>query len=476
MLFNSIEFAIFVPIVFILYWFVTSHNLKLQNVLLIVASYFYYAWWDWRFLSLLIFNSFVGYTVGIALSKQDDPKKRKWLLFTNILISIGLLGYFKYYNFFVESFVDAFSFFGYKLNARTLNIILPIGISFYTFQILSYAIDVYRRKFEPTRDIISFFAYTSFFPVLLAGPIERPGNLLSQLYVKRKFDYDKAVDGMRQILWGLFKKMVIADNCARYVNDIFNNYADYSGSTLLLGAILFAVQIYGDFSGYSDMAIGTARLFGINLMRNFAFPLFSKSIAEFWRRWHISLSSWLFDYLYTPITINRRSWGIMSVHFSLFVTFVVIGLWHGANWTFIIFGILQGLWLSLDIITRKSRKRLKKIIPAIIYDNISMLITFSFFSFSMIFFKANNIQTAIHYISRLSSASFISKSQVLSTKLILGILIFIFVEWIQRDKQHALQIENIKVPSVVRWGIYYSIVLVIIMFGSTQQEFIYFRF
>ena len=211
-------------------------------------------------------------------------------------------------------------------------------------------------------------------------------------------------------------------------------------------------------------------------MRNFAFPLFSKSIAEFWRRWHISLSSWLFDYLYTPITINRRSWGIMSVHFSLFVTFVVIGLWHGANWTFIIFGILQGLWLSLDIITRKSRKRLKKIIPAIIYDNISMLITFSFFSFSMIFFKANNIQTAIHYISRLSSASFISKSQVLSTKLILGILIFIFVEWIQRDKQHALQIENIKVPSVVRWGIYYSIVLVIIMFGSTQQEFIYFRF
>ena len=297
MLFNSIDFSIFLPLVFILYWFVLGRNLKVQNFLIVMASYVFYGWWDWRFLSLIIFSSIVDYLVGIGLSKQDNKAKRNLLLLTSIFVNIGFLGFFKYYNFFAESFADAFTLLGKNFEPNRLNIILPVGISFYTFQTLSYTIDVYKRKLQPTKDIIAFFAFVSFFPQLVAGPIERATNLLPQFYKKRQFEYDKAVDGMRQILWGLFKKMAIADNCAKYVNDVFANCTDYSGSTLLLGVIFFAFQIYCDFSGYSDIAIGTARLFSFNLIRNFAFPYFSRDIAEFWRRWHISLSTWFRDYV-----------------------------------------------------------------------------------------------------------------------------------------------------------------------------------
>lgn len=291
MLFNSIDFAVFLPIVFLLYWFVIQRNLRLQNLLIVIASFVFYGWWDWRFLSLIIFSTLVDYTVGLRLKNQENLVKRKTLLLTSILINLCFLGFFKYFNFFQENFIEAFSFFGYQLKGYSLNIILPVGISFYTFQTLSYTIDVYRRKLEPTSDFIAFSAFVSFFPQLVAGPIERATNLLPQFYTKREFDYSKAVDGMRQILWGLFKKIVIADNCAIFANQIFNNSTDYNGSTLVLGAWFFAFQIYGDFSGYSDIAIGTSRLFGFNLMRNFNFPYFSRDIAEFWRRWHISLST-----------------------------------------------------------------------------------------------------------------------------------------------------------------------------------------
>ena len=287
MLFNTIDFAIFLPIVFILYWFVTNKSLKLQNLLIVVSSYVFYGWWDWRFLSLILFSTIVDYTVGQGLLKQENLTKRKVLLWTSILVNLGFLGFFKYYNFFLDNFITAFSFFGTEIQSNSLNIILPVGISFYTFQTLSYTIDVYKRKLEPTKDFIAFSAFVSFFPQLVAGPIERATNLLPQFYKKRTFDYSKAVDGMRQILWGLFKKIVIADNSARYANLIFNNSDDYSGSTLVLGALFFTFQIYGDFSGYSDIAIGTSRLFGFNLKQNFAFPYFSRDIAEFWRRWHI---------------------------------------------------------------------------------------------------------------------------------------------------------------------------------------------
>ncbi|MGO1752599.1 MAG: MBOAT family O-acyltransferase, partial [Psychroflexus sp.] len=291
MLFNSIDFAIFLPIVFVLYWFVAQKHLKLQNLLIVVSSYVFYGWWDWRFLSLIAFSTIVDYTIGVTLSKQKNHSKRKLLLWISILVNLGFLGFFKYYNFFLENFISAFSFFGTEINANSLNIILPVGISFYTFQTLSYTIDIYRKKLEPTKDIVAFSAFVSFFPQLVAGPIERATNLLPQFYKKRQFIYANAVDGMRQILWGMFKKVVIADNCARYANDIFNHSDGYSGSTLVLGAIFFTFQIYGDFSGYSDIAIGTSRLFGFNLKQNFAFPYFSRDIAEFWRRWHISLST-----------------------------------------------------------------------------------------------------------------------------------------------------------------------------------------
>ncbi|MBT5990176.1 MAG: MBOAT family protein, partial [Bacteroidetes bacterium] len=272
MLFNSIEFAIFLPIVFLLYWSVVSKNIKIQNSFLLIASYVFYGWWDWRFLSLIIFSSFVDYLVGRGLSKTAEKSKRLLLLLISIFVNLGFLGFFKYFDFFAESFSEAFTLLGSHIEISRLNIILPVGISFYTFQTLSYSIDVYKRKLEPTKDIISFFTFVSFFPQLVAGPIERATNLLPQFYKKRIFDYSKAVDGTRQILWGLFKKMVIADNCANYANDIFNNYTDYSGSLLLLGVVYFAFQIYGDFSGYSDIAIGTSRLFGFNLKQNFNFP------------------------------------------------------------------------------------------------------------------------------------------------------------------------------------------------------------
>ena len=305
MLFNSIDFAIFLPIVFILYWFVTNKNLKLQNFLIVAASYLFYGWWDWRFLSLILFSTVVDYTIGRKLRMEENQTKRKILLWTSILVNLGFLGFFKYYNFFLDNFITAFSFFGTEIKANSLNIILPVGISFYTFQTLSYTIDVYKRNLEPTKDFIAFSAFVSFFPQLVAGPIERATNLLPQFYKKRTFEYDKAVDGMRQILWGLFKKIVIADTCAEYANLIFNNSADYSGSTLVLGALFFTFQIYGDFSGYSDIAIGTSRLFGFNLKQNFAFPYFSRDLAEFWRRWHISLSTWFRDYLYIPLGGSR---------------------------------------------------------------------------------------------------------------------------------------------------------------------------
>ncbi|MBT8375456.1 MAG: MBOAT family protein, partial [Bacteroidia bacterium] len=326
MLFNSIDFAVFLPVVFILYWFFCQKNLVLQNLMIVAASYVFYGWWDWRFLSLIVFSTIVDFTVGKMLAKENINSKRKLYLWTSILVNLGLLGFFKYYNFFLDNLITSFKLFGSELNVSSLNIILPVGISFYTFQTLSYTIDVYRRKLEPTNNIIDFAAFVSFFPQLVAGPIERATNLLPQFYNKRQFNYSKAVDGLRQILWGLFKKIVIADNCAQFANEFFNNSGDYGGSGLLLGALFFTFQIYGDFSGYSDIAIGTARLFGFNLMQNFAFPYFSRDIAEFWRRWHISLSTWFRDYLYIPLG-GSRGGTAMKVR-NTFIIFIVSGFWH----------------------------------------------------------------------------------------------------------------------------------------------------
>src|SRR6056300_1596923 len=410
MLFNSLDFAVFLPIVFALYWFVTNQNLKLQNALIVAASYVFYGWWDWRFLSLIIFSTLVDYSIGRRLKNEEKQSTRKILLWTSIIVNLGFLGFFKYYNFFLDNFVAAFSFFGQEIQPNTLNIILPVGISFYTFQTLSYTIDVYKKKLEPTEDFIAFSAFVSFFPQLVAGPIERATNLLPQFYKKRSFEYDKAVDGMRQILWGLFKKVVIADNCAEYANLIFNNYQDYNGSTLLLGAIFFTFQIYGDFSGYSDIAIGTSRLFGFNLMQNFATPYFSRDIAEFWRRWHISLSTWFRDYLYIPLGGSRGgTW--MKVR-NTFIIFLVSGFWHGANWTFIVWGALNALYFLPLLLLNKNRHHIEivahnKSIPSI-KELSFILITFGLTVFAWIFFRAESVTHAVNYIAGIFNSSLLS--------------------------------------------------------------------
>jgi alginate O-acetyltransferase complex protein AlgI len=482
MLFNSIDFAIFLPLAFILYWFVFNKSLKLQNGLIVVSSYVFYGWWDWRFLSLILFSTIVDYSIGKGLSKEENISKRKILLWISIIVNLGFLGFFKYYNFFLDNFVMAFTFFGREIQSNSLNIILPVGISFYTFQTLSYTIDVYKKKLKPTKDFIAFSAFVSFFPQLVAGPIERATNLLPQFYKSRTFDYNKAVDGLRQILWGLFKKVVIADNCATYANQIFNNSDDYNGSTLVLGALFFTFQIYGDFSGYSDIAIGTSRLFGFNLKQNFNFPYFSRDIAEFWRRWHISLSTWFRDYLYIPLGGSRGgTW--MKVR-NTFIIFIVSGFWHGANWTFIVWGALNAIYFLPLLLTKNNRNNLNTVSQGKNLPNLkefsSMLLTFSLTVFAWIFFRAGSIGHAISFISEILSPSlfeipkFTGKFLALIT--IIFIAFFILIEWYGREGQYALSnIDKIKYrPS--RWIIYITIVLSISLFSGSHQTFIYFQF
>lgn len=336
MLFNSIQFLIFLPIVFLLYWFVFNRSLRLQNAYILVASYIFYGWWDWRFLLLIAFTSFCSWGSGIMIFRLQDRQKKKIVLYSNIIVNLGILALFKYYDFFVTSFVELVGLIGVSLHGTTLNLILPVGISFYTFQALSYSIDVYRKDIKPAPDIVAYFAYVSFFPQLVAGPIERAKNLLPQILKRRIFDYNLAVDGCRQILWGFFKKVAVADNCAIFVDHVFSNYQNMNGSTLLLAAILFTFQIYGDFSGYSDIAIGVSKLFGIKLKLNFHFPYFSRNLNEFWRRWHISLNTWFVDYVYIPLGGNRR--GKMALLRNTMVIFLLSGLWHGANLTYVSWG------------------------------------------------------------------------------------------------------------------------------------------
>lgn len=481
MLFNSLDFAIFLPIVFIFYWFVTNNNLKLQNFLIVVASYIFYGWWDWRFLSLIFFSSLLDYFVGLGLSTQENQSKRKNLLRISILVNLGLLGFFKYYNFFIDNFANSFSFFGIAINTNTLNIILPVGISFYTFQTLSYSIDVYRRKLEPTKDLIAFLAFVSFFPQLVAGPIERATNLLPQFYKKRHFDYAKAVDGLRQVLWGLFKKVVIADNCAEQANLIFNNSADHSGSTLVLGALFFSFQIYGDFSGYSDIAIGTSRLFGFDLMKNFAFPYFSRDVAEFWRRWHISLSTWFRDYLYFPLGGSQGgTW--LKVR-NTFIIFLVSGFWHGANWTFVAWGFLNAIYFLPLLLTNSNRNNLDIVAKGRLLPNlkefIAMTFTFGLTVFAWIFFRAESMTHAINYIDGILSRSLLSipNLNLVGTKItIILTIIFVLTEWQGRENEYAIQKLGLGWKRPLRYALYYAIIFALFWFGGKEQQFIYFQF
>lgn len=482
MLFNSIDFAIFLPIVFLLYWFGAKGNLKLQNILLLVSSYFFYACWDWRFLFLLIFSTTLDYYTGIKIHESQSSRMKLFWLWLSIIINLGFLGVFKYYNFFAESFAEGLNLLGLKANFGTLQVILPVGISFYTFHGLSYVIDLYNDRIKPERNIINYSVFVSFFPLLVAGPIERATHLLPQIIKKREFNYSKAVDGLRQILWGLFKKIVIADNCAKYANLIFNNSSDYSGSTLVLGAVFFAFQIYCDFSGYSDIALGTARLFGIDLLRNFAFPYFSRDIAEFWRRWHISLTTWFRDYLYIPLGGSKG--GVWLKVRNTFIIFIVSGFWHGANWTFIIWGLINAIYFLPLLLTKNNRRNIDivaqgKYLPTL-KEAFLILTTFGLTVFAWIFFRAENVDHAINYVSKILSSSFFSIPDFpgMRAAAITGLLVFVLliIEWIGKEEQYAIEKMALKWSRVLRYSFYYILIILILWFGGQEQAFIYFQF
>ena len=486
MLFNSLNFALFLTVVFFLYWFATKGNLKLQNILLLLASYFFYASWDWRFLFLLIFSTSLDYSTAIKMYNSKTKSWKRFWFWLSICVNLGFLGFFKYYNFFVESFAQGLSEIGLKADFWTLQVILPVGISFYTFHGLSYVIDIYNGRIKPERNFIDYSVFVSFFPLLVAGPIERATHLLPQIKQKRTFVYANAVDGLRQILWGLFKKIVIADNCATFVDTIFNHAGQYNGSTLVLGAIFFAIQIYCDFSGYSDIAIGTARLFGIDLLRNFAFPYFSRNMAEFWRRWHISLSTWFRDYLYIPLGGSRVS-NRMKIR-NIFIIFIISGFWHGANWTFIIWGALNAIYVLPSVLLKTNRKHLDvvaqgKYLPSV-REFFSMAVTFGLTVFAWIFFRASDVSHAFSYISKIFSTSlftlpegtaFLGNFFSVYTMSVL-ILLFALIEWMGREHAYALEKIDVKLPRYSRWVAYYLIIFSIFYFQGTPQKFIYFQF
>jgi alginate O-acetyltransferase complex protein AlgI len=431
---------------------------------------------------LLIFSTFLDYFTGIKIHDSRDQKKKSFWLWLSIIVNLGFLGVFKYYNFFIDSFTAGFILLGFKANVSSMNIILPVGISFYTFHGLSYVIDLYKDRFKPERNFVDYSVFVSFFPLLVAGPIERATHLLPQIIKKREFNYAKAVDGLRQIIWGLFKKIVIADNCAEYANIIFNNSTEYSGSTLLLGALFFTFQIYGDFSGYSDIALGTARLFGIELLRNFAFPYFSRDIAEFWRRWHISLSSWFKDYLYIPLGGSKG--GILMKVRNTFIIFIVSGFWHGANWTFILWGALNALYILPSIFLNSNRNNIEivakgKYLPSI-KDFFSIIATFSLTVLAWIFFRASNVSHAFEYITNIFSNSLFTipyfQGIEKTNSLNLLIVIFILIEWVGRENQYAIENLGIKWRKPFRWLFYYTLIILIIQFAGKEQQFIYFQF
>ena len=480
MLFNSFEFLLFLPVVFLLYWFVFRGR-KWQNFLVVMASYVFYGWWDWRFLFLIALTSLCSYASGLLMERYADSRgTQKSISAANIVLNLAILGVFKYYNFFVENIDALFLAMGYKLDWVTLDIILPVGISFYTFQALSYTIDVYRGDIKPTRDIVEFFAYISFFPQLVAGPIERATNLLPQFQNPRQFDYAKAVDGCRQMLWGFFKKLVIADNCAMVVNEYWEQYQTLPGVSLFIIGVLFTFQIYCDFSGYSDIAIGCARLFGFNLMRNFNYPYFSRSIPEFWRRWHISLTTWFRDYIYFPLGGSRcDKWKIIR---NVFIVWGISGLWHGANWTFICWGLYHATLLAIYNLLGVNTKYKNivahgRLLPTI-KEFLQMSLTFFLAVIGWIIFRAESMTQAVDYICSMFTNRIFDASQLHGKAFCLAGLSLLLIEWLQREKQHGLQFKNTKFfyCRIIRWCIYYIIIYIVYKYEGMTQTFIYFQF
>lgn len=477
MSFVTLDFAIFLPLVFLLYWFVVNKSIHFQNLLIVLASYVFYGWWDWRFLFLMAISSLLDFGVGLGLKNETREKARKGYLWISLIGNLGLLGYFKYYNFFIDAFSDAFSLFGYSINIQSLDIILPVGISFYTFQTMSYSIDVYRRKMEPTTNLIAFMAYVSYFPQLVAGPIERAIDLLPQFLKKRYFTYDNAVDGLKQMVWGLFKKLVIANGCGTYVSEVFNQSDNPTGSSYFIAALLFLVQLYGDFSGYSDMAIGMSKLFGFRLTKNFAFPFFSRSIPEFFRKWHITLITWFREYLYFPLGGNKGSFLIRLR--NTFIVFTVIGFWHGANWTFVIWGALCAVFFIPSLLTKKQANPSAQAITTTwsqIVSIPSMVGTFVLLAVSGIFFRSSDVTKAFSAYAELFSGTIFHNPLPVKLELLIFIIFLLGFEWINKDKSFALENFGMNLPKVVRWLFYTAMFFIIFQFAGFNKEFIYFQF
>ena len=475
MLFNSIEFLLFLPTVFVLYWIVFNHNIKGQNLLILLSSYVFYGWWDYRFLSLIFLSTIVDYIIGLNIHKQDSERKQKLLLWCSVLFNLSVLGFFKYYNFFVDSWIDLFGSIGYEIKSIwTLNIILPVGISFYTFQTMSYTIDIYRKKLVPTKDFISFASFVSFFPQLVAGPIERATNLLPQILNKREFKYEQGVQGLRLVLWGMFKKVVIADSLAPLVNEIFRDYELLNGGTLWLGAIYFAFQIYCDFSGYSDIAIGTSKLFGFELMSNFKFPYFSRNIGEFWRRWHISLSTWFRDYLYIPLGGSQE--GKLKSIRNIFIIFLVSGFWHGANWTFIFWGLFHSILFLPSFLFNTNRKYTTSIIAENTFlpspkEIVQVGVTFILVTIGWVFFRSETIGDAFNYLNHMFFDISLPKKY---RSEIISVGVFIFIEYlIKKDERLSFKIFK---NHLFNYLIYSIILLYIVSNFYEKSEFIYFQF
>lgn len=486
MVFNSIAFFVFFTSFYLVYWFVANRNLRLQNLLLLLGSYVFYGWADWRFLILIIGISALNFYLGLSIEKTSQPKRRQLLVYVGLIQGIGGLAFFKYYNFFITSINDSIHSLNGNLNLQTLKIIVPLGISFFTFRTISYILDVDKGKIEATKDWVVFFNYVSFFPSLLSGPIDKAKMFIPQLEKKRVFNYNQTVDGFRQILWGLFKKVVVADNCALITNTIFDNYQTLPASSLLLGAFLYTIQIYADFSGYSDMAIGFSRLIGFNVTKNFDFPFFSQNIAEFWRKWHISLTSWLTEYVFTPLSIAFRDYDKLGLIMAILVNFTIIGIWHGANWTYVLFGFLHGCYF-IPLILKGTMNKKKKIVKDRLFPTfgefVNILGTFILVMFTFILFRSETIGIAFGYFSSLFSKSLFSIPMLSFSKLsliitLLYILLMFIIEWLARDKQYGIETLGLGWFRVVRWSFYCSLVLSIYYFSVSTpvQQFIYFQF
>lgn len=479
MIFNSIPYAIFFICFYLFYWFIANKTVKIQNLLLLAGSYIFYAYWDWRFLSLLILISLTSFFSGKFLGESNSDSKKKILLWTNIAFAITVLLYFKYTNFLITSFVSLLESFNFKSNLHTLQIILPLGISFYLFRTISYLLDINKGKIKPCEDITIFFTYVAFFPSLISGPIDRAKLLIPQLEKERSFEYTQSTDALRQFLWGLFKKIVVADNIAIATSQIFDGYTQMSPSVLLLGAIYFSVQLYADFSGYSDMAIASARLLGINVTKNFDYPFFSQNIAEFWRKWHISLTSWLTEFIFTPISIQLRDYEKLSLTVGIIVTFLISGLWHGANWTFVVWGLLYGVYYIPSIIrgTMLSKKKKTKntgvLQNLIFYGNMFGL--FLLVSVTNVLFKANSLSQGFGYLKSMLSIDCLRFPELYRAQMPVVVVLF-GIEWLQRNEHHGLQTLGFKWPLMFRWLLYFIIIALIFIFNSKEQQFIYFQF